>query len=138
MSGPEPTLAQLTAALDPLCGQLAARARRVLEKHGPLHGPHHAYGVMVEELQEFFDETRKKRELRSLLALKSECLDIATVALRYAAQLDHEMRGRSQPPAASVASVGSSSALVCDECATILARCPEGHWWCPNCERRKT
>lgn len=85
------TPAELAATIDPLAQQLAGRARRVLEQHGPIAGPHHAYGLLAEELAEFFDETRKKREDRSPRALKNEALDIATIALRYAAQLDHEM-----------------------------------------------
>lgn len=129
------TTEDLARALDPLAAQLAGRARRILEKHGPLSGPHHAYGVIAEEVAEFFDETRKKRELRSPLALKAELLDIATVALRYAAQLDHEIRQASMPPTPPPAamSVGSSSAPCCVECGHITVRAPHGVEFCPNC-----
>lgn len=61
-------------------------AARVAEhNYPPYASAHEAYGVLVEEVAEFFDEVRKKSHLRSKLAMKNEAIDIGAVALRIVA-----------------------------------------------------
>lgn len=58
-----------------------ARAQR---SHGPGNSYHHYYGVLVEELQEFFDEVRLQYGQRSCARILRELVDIATAARRAA------------------------------------------------------
>lgn len=71
--------------------EIAERADMTAGTYGPFAGPHEAYGVIFEEVCEFFDEARQKNELRLKVRMRAECIDIAVAALRYAVQLDREM-----------------------------------------------
>jgi hypothetical protein len=68
-----------------LCCKAALKAA---ERHAPYNSAHEAYGVLLEEVTEFFDEVRKKSHLRSRLRLKNEAIDIAAVAIRIAAMYE--------------------------------------------------
>lgn len=57
-------------------------------KHAPYHSAHEAYGVLAEEVAEFFDEVRKKRADRDPRAMREELVQIAAVACRAIANLD--------------------------------------------------
>lgn len=87
-------------------GKLEAATRRAVEdvtkqlaeidaKHGPAFASmHEAYGVLVEEVAEFFEEVRQKKSHRSGLKLRREAVDIAVVALRIARGLDEARYGK--------------------------------------------
>lgn len=55
---------------------------RATELHGPMMSSHHAYGVILEEVDEFWDEVKKKRELRSKQKMKEELVQIAAMCCR--------------------------------------------------------
>lgn len=78
-----------------LAESLCARAKLTLDRYGPFASPHEAHSVIREELEELFDEVRKRRDQRSSLALRNEAIDIAVAALRFAAQV--EVVGASGP-----------------------------------------
>lgn len=44
--------------------------------------PHEAYAVLLEEVEELWQEIKKKSALRDVERMKAEALDIAVVALR--------------------------------------------------------
>ena len=46
----------------------------------PFGSPHEAYGILAEEVAEFFDEVRRKRVRKS--EMKKELLQVAAVAVR--------------------------------------------------------
>lgn len=73
---------------DALGLEIAARAKKARERYGAFASPHEAHSVIREELDELWDEVRKKSGLRSVLTLRNEALDVAVAALRYAAQLE--------------------------------------------------
>jgi NTP pyrophosphatase (non-canonical NTP hydrolase) len=56
--------------------------------HGSFAAPHHAYGVLLEEIREVESEVFRKKMDRT--ALINELIDVATVCIRYAAQLHEE------------------------------------------------
>ena len=55
---------------------------RAMELHKPFNSAHEAYAVILEELDEFWEEVRKRRESRSELAMRSELVQIAAMAMR--------------------------------------------------------
>lgn len=61
------------------------RVRRIDVQCERFSSPHEAFGVLAEEVAEFFDEVRKRDRMWSKLALRNEAIDIAVVALRIAA-----------------------------------------------------
>ena len=60
---------------------------------GHYHSPHEAYGVIKEELDEFFEEVRRKHDQRDEEALFKEAIQVAATALRYAWELKEGLIG---------------------------------------------
>lgn len=53
-------------------------------KHRPINSAHEGYSVILEELDEFWEEVRKKRSLRSPDKMVAELVQIAAMAQRTA------------------------------------------------------
>ena len=53
-------------------------------KHRPINSAHEGYSVILEELDEFWEEVRKKRSERSLERMVAELVQIAAMAQRTA------------------------------------------------------
>jgi hypothetical protein len=61
---------------------------------GPYNSAHEAKGILDEEVWEFTKEVYVKQELRDLNKMRKELLQIAAVAIRAAAHVCNEERGR--------------------------------------------
>jgi glutamyl-tRNA reductase len=68
----------LTSVLDEIGDEL----REAMNKHAPLNSAHEAYAVILEELDEFWDEVKKKREQRSKYAMRRELIQVAAMCVR--------------------------------------------------------
>ena len=55
---------------------------------------HEAYGVLAEEVDEFWQHVKTKQERRDLRAMRKELIQIAAVALRAATEVCDEVNGR--------------------------------------------
>jgi len=71
-------------------GAMAEEISRVEKKHKPLNSLHEAYAVLAEEVDELWDEVKKKRRHRDDDAIYSELVQIATAAWRTARDLGYE------------------------------------------------
>jgi NTP pyrophosphatase (non-canonical NTP hydrolase) len=58
------------------------------DQHAPYNSAHEAYGVLAEEVDEFWDEVKKKRRDRNPEAMRDELVQIAAVAWRAAKCLE--------------------------------------------------
>jgi len=56
--------------------------REAQAKHKSLNSAHEAYAVIREELDEFWDEVKKKREQRSKYAMRRELVQVAAMCVR--------------------------------------------------------
>ncbi len=54
-------------------------ARRV---HEPMHSAHEAYAVILEEVDEFWEETKKRSAEQDKQKMKNELVQIAAMAVR--------------------------------------------------------
>lgn len=64
---------------------VSAELTRAQIKHPkPLQNSHHAYAVILEELEEFWDEVRKQRHNRDPLLMLSELSQISALCARAA------------------------------------------------------
>lgn len=61
---------------------------RAMRLHGPMNSAHEAYAVILEEVDELWEEVRKKRDARSRLKMRSELIQIAAMACRAIYDLD--------------------------------------------------
>lgn len=58
---------------------------RVITDHGEqYHSAHEGWAVMFEEVDELWDEVRKKRKNRDPRGMYNECVQIACCALKFA------------------------------------------------------
>ena len=73
---------------------MSRRAAQLTEQHGLFASPHEMYGVIFEEVCEFFDIVKQRESMRSTTKMIRELVDIASAALRAANQLagaiDHD------------------------------------------------
>jgi hypothetical protein len=66
---------------------VAAELRLARAKHAPMNSHHEAYAVILEELDEYWDEVRKQRSKRDPHAMYLELVQIAAMAARAATDL---------------------------------------------------
>jgi hypothetical protein len=62
-----------------------------------MHSAHEAYAVILEELEEFWEEVRLKREERNPLHMRDELVQVAAMALRAAVELNLMEDGPCRP-----------------------------------------
>lgn len=62
--------------------EVAAEVWRASCKHKPMNSAHEAYGVIKEELDEFWDEVKLKSEERSSENLRTELIQTAAMCIR--------------------------------------------------------
>jgi len=61
-------------------------------KHAPMNSLHEAYAVILEEMDELWDECKRKRKLRDHGNIHVELKQIAAMAIRAAADLGFHQR----------------------------------------------
>ena len=66
-----------------LGGEAAAELRRAMAKHKPYNSAHEGYAVILEELDELWDEVRAWQPGSDLTAMRKEAIQIAATALRF-------------------------------------------------------
>lgn len=67
---------------------VADELKRARKLHAPYHSSHEAYAVILEELDEYWDEVKKKGENRNREAMCKELIQIATTAIRAMSDLN--------------------------------------------------
>lgn len=53
----------------------------------PFNSSHEGYAVLIEEVDELWDEVRKPRHARDLVNMRREAIQIAAVAVRFVEDL---------------------------------------------------
>jgi hypothetical protein len=71
------------------CQAAIAGADRAERLHGPIQSSHHAHGILLEEIEEYWDEVRKKRHERDPDAMFNELIDVGVCCVRWVRFLDH-------------------------------------------------
>jgi hypothetical protein len=56
---------------------------RATKKHGMFNSAHEGWAVMFEEVDELWEEVRRRREKRDPEAMRAECVQIAAMALKF-------------------------------------------------------
>lgn len=69
---------------------VAVEAERAVSLHGDFRSLHEAYAVLLEEVDELWDEVRKKSAHRIDLDVYSELVQIAACCVKTAAMLRNE------------------------------------------------
>jgi hypothetical protein len=57
--------------------------QRAMCLHQPLHSAHEAYGVLLEEVDELWDEVKKNSKTRDAMLMREEAIQVAAMAVRF-------------------------------------------------------
>jgi hypothetical protein len=64
-----------------LTAEVAHEVHRAMRKHAAMHSGHEGYAVILEELDEMWDEV--KRQKADPVALRKEAIQVAAMAVRF-------------------------------------------------------
>jgi NTP pyrophosphatase (non-canonical NTP hydrolase) len=90
MTGKPPVDDETGRVLDLVLDEVERADRRFGRDYASMH---EAYGVLFEEVAEFFDEVRLKQSERDPAAIQKELLQVAAVAIRAARQVSARRMG---------------------------------------------
>jgi hypothetical protein len=68
-----------------LAREVFAELERAEAKHAPMHGPHEGYAVILEELDELWDEVKAQHQDKA--KMRKEAMQVAAMALRFIADV---------------------------------------------------
>lgn len=68
--------------LGEICDEVWEECLRATGKYPPMNSHHEAYAVILEELDEYWEEVRKKKSERDLDNTRLELVQIAAMAIR--------------------------------------------------------
>lgn len=68
--------------VDNILKDVKKELKRATRIHGEFNSIHEAYAVILEELEEFWDEVRKRKEQRSRNAIREELIQIAAASCK--------------------------------------------------------
>lgn len=57
--------------------------RRATSIHGPMRSAHEAYAILLEEVDELWEEVKRKPDARSVERMREECVQIGAMAMRF-------------------------------------------------------
>ena len=61
-----------------------AELQRATSMYGPMHSPHEGFAILKEEVDELWDEVKRKPLERSNERMREEAIQIAAMAMRFA------------------------------------------------------
>lgn len=65
-----------------LLQEVGGEVTRAESKHAPMNSLHEGYAVLLEELDELWDEVKKQTAARDMTDVRKECIQIAAMACR--------------------------------------------------------
>lgn len=71
-----------------------AEAARAITLWPAFNSAHEGFAVLAEEVDELWDHVKTHQQKRDLAAMKKEAIQVAAMALRFAAEVCDEERGR--------------------------------------------
>jgi len=68
---------------DDALDELEKELRVATDKFPPFRSPHEGYAVILEELDELWQEVKQQYDVRSSVAMRNEAKQVAAMALRF-------------------------------------------------------
>lgn len=80
--------------LGQLLTDVEAEVHAATQKWPAMNSAHEGYGVLMEEVDELWDEIKIKQKNRDLEKMRKEAIQVAAMAIRFAHDVCNEERGR--------------------------------------------
>ena len=74
---------EIEEKIDILQKEIKKELLSTTKKYGKFNSSHEGYAVILEEVDELWDEVKKKQKQYNLENQKKECIQIAAMAIRY-------------------------------------------------------
>lgn len=84
------SILELCRAVD----EARAEAEKAMINWPQMNSAHEGYGVLAEEVDELWDHVKTNQKKRDLVAMRKEAIQVAAMALRFAAEVCCEEVGR--------------------------------------------
>jgi NTP pyrophosphatase (non-canonical NTP hydrolase) len=68
-----------------ICEEVASEVRRATTRHPPFNSAHEGYSVILEELDELWDEVKKRQ--KNVATMREEAIQVAAMAVRFVLDL---------------------------------------------------
>lgn len=68
--------------------------RAATAKFGPFNSAHEGYAVLLEEVDELWDEVKAKQGSRDLIKMRKEAIQVAAMAMRFVVDVCDSERGQ--------------------------------------------
>jgi hypothetical protein len=81
-------------SLDEVIDSVRAELTKAVAAWPPFNSAHEGYGVLSEEVDELWYHVKTNQKRRDLQAMRTEALQVAAMALRFALEVCGEERGR--------------------------------------------
>ena len=73
---------EMKERIENLLGEVELELSDAMKKHKRLNSVHEAYAIILEELDEFWEQVKLRRHARNTVAMKIELRQIAAMAVR--------------------------------------------------------
>lgn len=67
----------------PIASEALEELERATKKFGAFHNAHEGYAVLLEEMDELWEEVKKHRSPANNLAMRREAIQVAAMAMRF-------------------------------------------------------
>ncbi len=74
---------RITRAYLTLIAEVVAELKRASAKFPPFNGPHEGYAVILEELDELWEEVKASKPTADRAAMRAEAVQVAAMAMRF-------------------------------------------------------
>jgi hypothetical protein len=71
-----------TLSTEYILSAVANELETAVKRYGPMTSPHEAYAVILEEVDEYWDEVKLKPNVRDKQRMKKELIQVAAMACR--------------------------------------------------------
>lgn len=68
---------------DNICGELLYELQRARSMYSKFNSAHEGYATILEELDELWDEIKKKPEKRNIMKMRKEAIQVGAMAVRF-------------------------------------------------------
>ena len=82
--------------MDKVTVDVTNELQTAIETHGLFTSAHHGYAIILEELDELWDEIKKKRSMRDVRNMRAEAVQVAAMAMKFIISMENDWRSASE------------------------------------------